>query len=139
MANATKKKTVKTVLIVLALLLLINIPPLNIPFILIDRDDCRFSNGDGSFTFREITVKEHNYATSCKGSFSSFKERVHAGESGFVSKDTMHLYRVTSINPLKVWHYRAYLFNEKYKVSYADWKEINANRGQYQPNGYQDF
>jgi hypothetical protein len=139
MANAIKRKRFLKLLITLVVLLLINFPPFNIPFILIDRDDCRFSNADGSFTFKEITFKHHDYETSCKASFSQFKNQVRAREYGFESKDTLHLYRVTAKNPLKVYRYKAYLTEEKYKVDYADWDEIEQARGQFEPSGYRNF
>jgi hypothetical protein len=113
-----------------AVLLLISI--CNIPVVrwLFGTNDCQFSNGDGSFTFAEVTFKGADYGL-CQENFAEFKKRKLG--------DTI-LYRISPMNFLHFWEYGEYILSKKYRVPYKPWPVIEARRGPLgNRSGFQDF
>lgn len=136
--NANKKKLIKITAISILFISMVNIPPLSFPFIILDRDDCQYSNGDGTFTFSEFTFKGKDFLTG-QYLFNAFKESVRNNDSGYVGCDTT-LYRIKKKEFYKFWHYGAYFFDEKYRVPYKDWDKISKKRVPLEvPQKYVDF
>lgn len=118
----------KKILVVLLIVLTVsNLPPV---YWLYGEENCRFSNGDGLFTYAEMTFKGDNFK-ECMGKFIEFKKRN--------GNDTT-LYRLCPKNVFHFWDYGQYLFSEKYRLPYKSWKEIEAKRGPViNKSGFQDF
>jgi hypothetical protein len=114
-----KRKMLKWLIGVGAILLLANIPPVSYVFNLADEGHRQYSNANGSFTFTEF--KGHDIAMMQRR-METFKER------NPLSSDTM-IYRIFSKNPLCFWRWKDYLFDERYKRPYRNWKEIKKSRG----------
>jgi hypothetical protein len=120
-------KTSITLIALLGLILICNIPPINM---LLSLDDCRYSNNTGSFTFAEINIGGYDY-NLCMNRFTDYKDQVRT--------DTI-LYRLTAMNPLCFWKYRNYLFDKKYRLPYKSWKDVEQTRGPIKnKSGFQDF
>jgi hypothetical protein len=91
--------------------------------------DCSYSNDNGSFTFEEMNSKERNF-DMCRRKFEEFKKQ---------GSDTI-LYRLCEKNVLRFWNWGNYLFQEKFKLPYRSWKEIEMRRGAIvSKTGFQDF
>ncbi len=113
-----------TILIVITIC---NLPPIHLLF---KEDDCRFSNGDGSYTYAEMLFEGDNLE-DCKGRFNEFT-KIRTG-------DTI-LYRITPISLMHFWDFGDYLFTEKYRLPFQDWEKIKAKRGPLKnKSGYQQF
>jgi hypothetical protein len=120
-------RTLITIISILFLILLINIPPIKFIF---GSDDCQYSNAGGSFTYDEMSFNERDFAMGMRR-FHDFKV-MHPG-------DTV-LYRLCSMNPLYIWKYGDYLFSTKYRLPYKSWKEIDIVRGTiHHRTNFQDF
>lgn len=84
----------------------------------VDERHYRYSNYNGSNTFTEF--KSRNFEMmksvhrSCLLSHPNQKDR--------------NIYRLFSKNPLAFWRWRLYLFDERYRLPYKDWKEIKKRR-----------
>jgi hypothetical protein len=112
----------KFAVIVILIVLLSNFLPLE--------NNVSYSNADGSFTFEEMNFKGRDYSM-CFRKFDSYKKEHH---------DNTVLYRITPILPWKFWHWKSYLFQDKYKLPFKSWNEISASRGVVEnKSGYQDF
>src|ERR1700730_3315717 len=95
-----------------------------------DSGDCSYSNYNGSFTFHEVEFKSRDFGM-CLRKFQEFKKQNHT--------DTV-LYRLCKSNYLKFWKYNYYLFDEKFRLQYMPWEEINARRGTLiNKSTFQDF
>ncbi len=104
---------------IVAIVILSNVPPVYGFFRLIfDSKHYRYSNSDGSFTSYEFmgrrfdTVK--NMHSSCLGHDHNITDKT--------------LYRLFSKNPLAFWRWRLYFFDERYKLPYKDWRQIEKIR-----------
>lgn len=116
----------KTALWVIILIVLVNLPPIK----WLTGEDLLYSNATGTFTFDEVNYKGRNFEL-CMVNWYAFKSSV--------KKDTT-LYRVTTINVLKFWHWADYLFKEKYRLPYKSWTEIDNIRGPIRnKTGWQNF
>lgn len=94
------------------------------------KQDMRYSNFNGSFTFEEMNFFERHFEY-CTNKFEKFKEDHHT--------DTI-LYRLDKIDLTKVWQYGRYIFEKRYHLPYMDWEEINKRRGVLEnKSGFQDF
>src|SRR5689334_20343829 len=105
----------KRILLLIAIIILINIPPLNW---ISGHDDILYSNANGRFTFDEVNMSGRNYEL-CLVNFEAYKKS-H-------TKDTV-LYRINKINILKFWRWGDYLTKEKYRLPYKSWETIEATR-----------
>lgn len=131
MGNVIKQsfmsKTGITLIAILGLVVASNIPPLSI---LMESDDCKYSNSSGSFTFAETNFGGYDYDL-CVNRFTEYKRQFKS--------DTV-LYRLTSIKPLRFWNFREYLFDQKYHLPYRSWESIDRIRGPIRnKSGFQDF
>jgi hypothetical protein len=121
------KKTLWILLFLLFFIILSNLPPLRLFY---KENDCRYSNGDGLFTYAEWNTEGDNFE-ECKYKFQDFKSKKLG--------DTV-LYRVSSMNILHYWDYGKYLFAEKYRTPFRSWNEIKAIRGPIiNKSGFQHF
>ena len=109
------KKLFYVLVLIFAIIVICNLPPIRLLF---GGFDCEFSNSDGSFTYSEMTFKGSDFIR-CQYKFISFKKEKLG--------DTT-LYRLCPMSILHFWDYGPYLFEDKYKVPYKDWKEIGARR-----------
>jgi len=129
MAHAIKNMK-KTTLIFISLFLFIaisNLPPIHWFY---KQNDCWFSNGNGSFTFAEMSFQGDDFQ-QCSHKFLEFRKRKLG--------DTV-LYRLCSMNIFYFWDYGEYIFSQKYKVPYKSWKEIESRRDPMaNKSGFQDF
>ena len=120
-------KTGISIIAILGLVVASNVLPLSI---LLGSDDCRYSNSSGSFTFAETNFGGYDY-NLCLNRFTEYKKQFKA--------DTV-LYRLNSINPLRFWNFREYLFEHKYHLPYKSWETIENIRGPIRnKSGFQDF
>lgn len=121
-------KSAVILLSLLALLVLVNVPPLTF---LLDHKDCRYANGDGSFTFDEMSFKERNFRV-CAQKFEAYKN-THK------QQDTV-LYRLCPKNYWQFWNWGTYLFQDKFQLPYRAWEHIQSIRGPVTAkSGFQDF
>ena len=94
------------------------------------KQDMRYSNYNGSFTFEEMNFFERHFEY-CSNKFAKFKEKNHT--------DTI-LYRLDKIDFTKVWQYGRYLYEKRYHLPYMNWDEIKERRGELgNKSGFQDF
>ena len=115
------------IFIIFGLIVITNLPPIKL---LLGADDCKYCNKTGTFTFQEMNFGGYDYGL-CKNRFAEYKR-----QRGI---DTI-LYRATSMNPLCFWKYGDYLFEQKYRLPYMSWKEVELIRGPIRnKSGFQDF
>ena len=118
------------ILIIVVILLVSNTRPAKAVFQAQGNSDCRYSNYNGSFTFEEMQFQSRDFAM-CLRKFQEFKKQNN--------KDTI-LYRLCKTDVLKFWRYGDYLSEEKFKLPYMSWKEIEARRGALtNKSAFQDF
>jgi hypothetical protein len=126
-----KLRMSKMIAILIACILLSNIPAIkNIVSFIVD-NHYRYSNYDGTFTFIEIKSRDV--------SMMYRKTRVF-NESQPLKKDST-IYRIFNKNPLAFWRWAEYFYDKRYKLPYKSWKEIRKRRGydlKYS-NSWQDF
>jgi len=116
--------------IYLVLIAAITIIIINIGSTALHNIDCKYSNYNGSFTFEEMNSKERNFDMATY-KFMEFKKLKQG--------DTV-LYRLCKINLLEFWNWGSYLFEEKFRLPYTSWSEIEARRGPVTlRSGFQDF
>ena len=114
-------------LFLLLFIILSNLSPLRLFY---KENDCRYSNGDGLFTYAEWNTEGDDFE-ECKFKFQDFKNRKLG--------DTV-LYRVSSMDILHYWDYGQYLFAKKYRTPYKDWNDIKTKRGpMINKSGFQHF
>jgi hypothetical protein len=119
-----------TILIIVVILLVSNTRPAKVVLESRDYSDCKYSNYNGSFTFEEMQFQSRDFAM-CLRKFQEFKKQNN--------KDTI-LYRLCKTSVLKFWRYGDYLSDEKFKLPYMSWQEIEARRGPLlNKSGFQDF
>ncbi|MCS3801060.1 hypothetical protein [Niastella sp. OAS944] len=106
----------KVIILIIIVVVLSNLPPLKW---IVGPDDILYSNASGSFTFNELNYAGRNYQL-CIVNFEAFKS---------VHKEDTLLFRITPINIFKFWRWNEYLTNDKYKLHYKSWKEIETKRG----------
>ena len=98
--------------------------------VLSQNHDCSYSNYNGTFTFEERNFQSRDFMM-CLKKFDEFKKTNNS--------DTI-LYRICEKKGSHFWNYADYLFKEKYKLPYMDWKEIETRRGKLEnKTGFQDF
>ena len=99
----------------------------------IDLHHYRFSNASGSFTVINTASAD---MTGVKLAFQEYIKTKHPEP-----RDTI-LYRIFSKNPLAFWRWNSYLFDERHKLPYKSWDEIE-NDPHFQKNreqgGYKVF
>jgi hypothetical protein len=118
MGSAITNMKKYTILFIIAVLLL-NLPPMNL---VLGPDDVSYSNNNGTFTFDESNASGRDYDL-CIENFEAFKSAKH--------RDTI-LYRITAINLLKFWRWGIYFVDDKYKLPYKSWEDIERIRGPIQ-------
>jgi hypothetical protein len=126
MFSTVKRNTI----IIIAVIVLSNLPPLKWPFTWFDHNDYRYSNDNGSFTYEEFQFKDRDFKMGW-GGFLYFKENCKCS-------DTV-LYRLNRNNPFKFWRYGDYIFKKKYHLPYRSWDEIVGRRSDTGYHGVQDF
>ena len=104
----------------IAVVIVSNIFPITGLFtFLLDQKHYRYSNYNGSSTFYEFMERDFEMA-----------KRWHHGcllqQPDLKDKK---LYRLFSKNPLAFWRWRLYFFDERYKLPYKNWEEIEKKRG----------
>ena len=114
--NATKMNMTKIAIFFILIIVILNIPPAKW---IAGPDDILYSNANGSFTFDESNVAGRNY-NLCIENFKVFKS---------VNNIDTVLFRITPINLFKIWRWGDYMTNEKYKLKYKPWKQIETARG----------
>lgn len=120
----------RKIIIAVSIIILCNLPPLKWVITWFDNGDYRYSNNNGSFTYKEFQFKERDFDMGWRG-FLYFKKKCSCG-------DTV-LYRLNRNNPFKFWRYGEYLFQEKYQLPYQSWEKIEARRGLIDHLNGQDF
>jgi hypothetical protein len=124
------KRWIIILLVVIALIVLSNTRAAKSMVNEKDESDCSYSNRDGSFTFQEFQFNSRDFAM-CQRKFQEFKKQNHT--------DTV-LYRLCKSNYLKFWNYSDYFFDEKFRLPYKSWPEIEEIRGPIDhKTGFQDF
>jgi hypothetical protein len=123
-------KRFKHVFLVVAIIIVfVNLPVINDMVGYFDRRDCNYSDYTGKFTFSEMNFFSRDF-DQCMENFKIFKQR---------NPDAV-LYRHCKKNIFKFWNYKQYLFEDKYKLPYIDWREVSARRGAVENrSGLQDF
>lgn len=84
----------------------------------VDERHYRYSNYNGSFTFYEFMDRNFEMMKSSHDGCLSYRPNL---------KDK-RLYRVFSKNPLAFWRWRLYFFDERYKLPYKNWADIEKTR-----------
>lgn len=110
----------KILIIIFVIVVLSNTWPFSaILKIMVDGDmHYRYSNFDGSNTSYEfMSWTFENAKSQHKGCLENYPDQ----------KDK-NLYRLFKKNPLAFWRWRLYLFDERYKLPYKDWSEIERKR-----------
>lgn len=79
-----------------------------------DERHFRYSTFDGGSTFFEIKQRDFRMAKL------QFKQCVEANP-GISDKN---MYRLFKINPFAFWRWGDYIFNERYRLPYKSWSEI---------------
>ncbi|KQB99369.1 hypothetical protein AQF98_17505 [Pedobacter sp. Hv1] len=96
-----------------------NIPPFTGIFrFFLDQKHYRYSNSDGTSTFYEFMSRDFEMAK---------RRQAHCLLKKPDLKDRKH-YRLFSKNPLAFWRWRLYFFDERYKLPYKNWEEIEKTR-----------
>ncbi len=85
---------------------------------MVDERHYRYSNANGSFTFYEFMSRNFEMMKishqECLLDHPKLKDK--------------NVYRLFSKNPLAFWRWSMYLFDERYRLPYKDWKEIEQKR-----------
>lgn len=115
-----KMKRIKKILIVIAcIVILANVPPFTTLFkVFVDEKHYRYSNSNGSFTFYEFM--DRNFEMMKRNHKSCLLRRPELEDK--------QVYRLFTKNPLAFWRWRLYFFDERYKLPYRDFGEINKIR-----------
>jgi len=134
MKRKTKKRLI--IAVVVAVVLISNIPILNSPLLLaLDCGKLRYSNADGSFTmiggfdvFSVLVDRKEMY------------EAIIRNRDPPVSEENVEIYRLYRMNPVYFWRWSYYFLVSK-QYRYKNWKEIEPNRVPYDPKSRrsQDF
>lgn len=128
------KKTI--IILVICVLAFPNLPFINKYIALkVDSDYYRYSNKDGSYTFRQ------DFSFKSPG-FSTFGFQRFVKETS-PSNENRTLYRLYKINPLCFWRWKKYIVESRH-IGYIDWKEIEqrrniTNKGTVELSNWQDF
>lgn len=114
------KKRRKFLITIVVVIILSNTWPFSaILKIMVDGDMYyRYSNFDGSNTSYEFKSWTFEMAKS---------QQERCIKSHPEQKDK-NLYRLFKINPFAFWRWKLYLFDERYKLPYKDWGEIERKR-----------
>lgn len=107
-------------IIVVAVVVLSNIWPITaILKVTVDGDMYyRYSNYDGSNTSYEFK----------SWTLEMVKSQHENCLKHHPNQEDRNLYRLFKRNPFAFWRWRLYIFDERYKLPYKDWKEIEKNR-----------
>jgi hypothetical protein len=118
----------KIFFIVLMVIVFSNILPLDKMFS--NGSFYRYSNNDGSVTFAEFKTRD----------FEMMNRRFESHKT-MTKNDNDTIYRLFKKNPFAFWRWGQYFFDKRYKLTYKDWSEIKAVRGNELENktGFQDF
>ncbi len=115
----TAKRINRILIVVACLVILANVPPFTIFLkVFVDEKHYRYSNSNGSFTFSEFMSRD----------FEMMK-RNHEG--CLLSRPELkdkQIYRLFTKNSFAFWRWRLYFFDERYKLPYKDFEEINKIR-----------
>jgi len=105
---------------IIAIIVLSNVTPFRqILKIAVDQRHYRYSNYNGSFTFYEYMDLNFEMMKRMHGVCSSHHPNL---------KDKK-VYRLFTKNPLAFWRWWLYFFDERYKVPYKNWADIEKARG----------
>ncbi|MBN9296847.1 MAG: hypothetical protein J0I41_07535 [Filimonas sp.] len=122
-------KKIATYLVVL--LVIINLPPIAAPLrTIIDDNQFRYSNADGSYT-----IQEHFFKARLMR--EPYTNKVH---QDFIKRypgttDTI-IYRLYWRNPLCFWRWGYYLFDKRYSTfQYKNWDKIKEVRDKKEASG----
>lgn len=115
----TKKTRKKIIIGILAIIILANTWPFIWVFKnFVDERHYRYSNYNGSFTFYEFMDRDFEMMK-----YSHQQCALH--RPGLRDKK---IYRIFSKNPFAFWRWRLYFFDERYKLPYKNWEEIEKTR-----------
>lgn len=108
------------IIVIISVIVLSNITPFRqILKISIDERHYRYSNYNGSFTFYEFMDRN----------FEMMKRMHNVCLSNHANQKDKNVYRLFSKNPLAFWRWWLYFSDERYKLPYKDWTEIQKTRG----------
>ena len=106
-------------IVIASLVIISNINPFNgILKTFVDEKHYRYSNYNGSFTFYEFMSRNFNMMKYSHG--ICLNQQSHLKDK--------QIYRLFTKNPLAFWRWRLYFFDERYKLPYKNWKEIEELR-----------
>ena len=126
-ATNSMKKVIRIFIFIFSIIVISNILPVKT---FVKTDDCRYSTGDGGFTFEEMNFMDADFRM-CQNRFHEYKKNQ--------IKDTI-LYRLCPMNALHFWDYGEYLFSKRYHLPFKSWQSIENIRGTItNKTGYQDF
>ena len=113
-------KQYKKILFFFAIVIILsNVPPFRDYFrVTVDERHYRYSNANGSFTFYEFMSRNFN--------MMKYSHKVCLNQQSHL-KDKQ-VYRLFAKNPFAFWRWSLYLFDERYKLPYKNWKEIEEVR-----------
>src|ERR1700743_1231711 len=126
-ATNSMKKAIRIFIFIFSIIVISNILPVKT---FVKTDACRYSTGDGGFTFEEMNFMDADFRM-CQNRFQEYKKNQ--------IKDTI-LYRLCPMNALHFWDYGEYLFSKRYHLPFKSWQSIENIRGTItNKTGYQDF
>lgn len=115
----TKKARKKIIISILAIIILANTWPFIWVFKnFVDERHYRYSNYNGSFIFYEFMDRDFEMMKYSHQQCSLLRPGL---------KDKK-IYRIFSKNPFAFWRWRLYFFDERYKLPYKNWEEIEKIR-----------
>lgn len=113
------RRNIKLTILIIGIIILSNLAPFVWMFKnFVDERHYRYSNYNGSFTFYEFMDRNFQMMNGSHNMCLSYRPNL---------KDK-HIYRLFSKNPFAFWRWRLYFFDERYKLPYKDWKEIEKTR-----------
>ncbi|WP_316794733.1 hypothetical protein [Pedobacter frigoris] len=109
----------KILIIIGCIIILSNIPPISALIqISVDERYYRYSNYNGTMTFTQFMSRN----------FEMMKNRHNSCLLARPNLKDKQVYRLFTKNPFAFWRWRLYFFDERYKLPYKDWKEIEKVR-----------
>ena len=115
-----KRKKKLALILIVVILLVVNLPPINTLIITLERD-----SGFYSYSRKDDTSSIYFENGMGPARYVYFQIRDRDLANGIIRKDTM--YRNFRINPFFFWHWKEYIFDERYKLPYISRDSVIRN------------